>query len=405
MNFEDESYVRLYTRNTLHWLTLRWEGQAIMLFLLKGQFDRMGMIDIEDHPPEEAIAALTGLPLDVVKTGWPRILEREMLELRGSKIIWPKFLEAQTATKTPRERQAEHRRRTRDLIRSGIDPKLREAVVYFVQSENGGPIKIGRADDLAKRLSNLGTGRPDKLILLGAFKGTRTDERALHDAFSKYREKGEWFSPAPEVLAAARLCAELGREVVDLASTGSLLNASRDTSHVTPRDTKQQPVTPGDVFASPVPLSLAQPSLTKHRDTPPPIQDLTGSTREQAPPVVVGGSAPGPEQDIDCPPDLKLTDAQRAQFQMGTGASDYQVEQLELRFRLASEGADRRPLSAWLKCLGKAVASEFSNGRRRPPRAPEPDSETRLKHGQRQPNAHDHTDRAEHLATIGATEI
>jgi hypothetical protein len=138
--------------------------------------------------------------------------------------------------------------------------------------------------------------------------------------------------------------------------------------------------------------------------TPPPM-DLTGGA--DALPVVVVVPQSG-EERIPCPPDLKLTDAQRSQLQIGTGASDYQIDQLELRFRMAASNHDPRPRAAWQSSIGRAVTVEFSNGTRRPPKSPddpasESDSQTRirLKGGPRQPNAHDHSTDEKHLAAIG----
>lgn len=146
-------------------------------------------------------------------------------------------------------------------------------------------------------------------------------------------------------------------------------------------------------------------SETDPEDLTPPLKDLTGSARVPEA-VVVPRNA---EERIPCPADLQLTATQRMQFQQGTGATDYQVDQLELRFRLASGGAPTRNRAAWQASIGKAVAGEFSNARRRPPASPDAESGThlaaRLRHGPRQPNAADHTSLSDedHLARIGGT--
>jgi hypothetical protein len=64
---------------------------------------------------------------------------------------------------------------------------------YFIQSENGGNIKIGRtSQDPLKRLANLQTGSPTKLRIVGLIKGDKEEE--LHKRFDQYRVHGEWFS-------------------------------------------------------------------------------------------------------------------------------------------------------------------------------------------------------------------
>lgn len=72
--------------------------------------------------------------------------------------------------------------------------------IYFVQGENGGPIKIGYATDVADRIISLQTGYPDNLKLLLAFPGNHQYEKQLHKQFSKFQLRGEWFKPEDELL-------------------------------------------------------------------------------------------------------------------------------------------------------------------------------------------------------------
>lgn len=76
------------------------------------------------------------------------------------------------------------------------------SVVYFVQAGAGGPIKIGVASNMSQRLCALQTGSPDLLSLLATLPGTTKDEMRLHRLLRSFRHRGEWFRPAPEVLAA-----------------------------------------------------------------------------------------------------------------------------------------------------------------------------------------------------------
>lgn len=73
--------------------------------------------------------------------------------------------------------------------------------VYFIQAGNSGPVKIGRSDDVRKRLAALQTAHYEKLHLrlvcrinasenAGDFGRT---ERALHTIFSQHHIRGEWF--------------------------------------------------------------------------------------------------------------------------------------------------------------------------------------------------------------------
>ncbi len=73
--------------------------------------------------------------------------------------------------------------------------------IYFVQAEDGGPIKIGLAACVWCRLSSLQTGNPARLLLLATTVGDCVDEAELHSRFSRHRLRGEWFRPNPELLA------------------------------------------------------------------------------------------------------------------------------------------------------------------------------------------------------------
>jgi len=72
--------------------------------------------------------------------------------------------------------------------------------VYFIQGEDGGPIKIGTSKNVENRLHALQTGFPHKLVVLAVIKGNDRIERGLHYKFKNYRLSGEWFKPAEELL-------------------------------------------------------------------------------------------------------------------------------------------------------------------------------------------------------------
>jgi hypothetical protein len=73
-------------------------------------------------------------------------------------------------------------------------------VVYFVQSGEGGPIKIGWAADFAARLAVMQTGNPVELVVLATVPGSRAAERELHARFASLRIRREWFRPEAELL-------------------------------------------------------------------------------------------------------------------------------------------------------------------------------------------------------------
>jgi hypothetical protein len=64
--------------------------------------------------------------------------------------------------------------------------------VYFFRC--GEDVKIGWSTNVEERQRAIQTTAPGPLELLGQFRGTRADERALHRRFERYRKHGEWFS-------------------------------------------------------------------------------------------------------------------------------------------------------------------------------------------------------------------
>jgi len=58
-------------------------------------------------------------------------------------------------------------------------------------------VKIGLAKDVRRRLENLRTGTPEKLIVHALEPGSRQVERQRHGQFSQDRRQGEWFVCSP----------------------------------------------------------------------------------------------------------------------------------------------------------------------------------------------------------------
>ncbi|BCK29655.1 GIY-YIG nuclease family protein [Vibrio cholerae] len=71
-----------------------------------------------------------------------------------------------------------------------------KGLLYFIQGQTLSHVKIGYSTSrsLFKRLKELQTGSPDKLILLSVKLVSRADEAELHKRFSNSRLHGEWFS-------------------------------------------------------------------------------------------------------------------------------------------------------------------------------------------------------------------
>lgn len=73
--------------------------------------------------------------------------------------------------------------------------------VYFIRAGDDGPIKIGVGGDPVTRMANLQIGHHEPLTLLATLAGDAETEAEVHEAFARHRLRGEWFEPAPALLA------------------------------------------------------------------------------------------------------------------------------------------------------------------------------------------------------------
>lgn len=73
--------------------------------------------------------------------------------------------------------------------------------VYFITCRETATVKIGCADEPAKRLKAMQTGCPHKLVIEAVFKGSYKREREFHAQFAEHRIRGEWFNLTPEIEA------------------------------------------------------------------------------------------------------------------------------------------------------------------------------------------------------------
>ena len=120
MDWSNERYVRLYTRDSVTWSLWAWEARALFCFLLR-KVDRAGVIDIGSHSPERALAAIVGMPVAVVAEHLPALLDSGAIEIAGAAMVMPNYIEAQEAKSSDKQRQSESRARRRDRARTGHD--------------------------------------------------------------------------------------------------------------------------------------------------------------------------------------------------------------------------------------------------------------------------------------------
>lgn len=76
-----------------------------------------------------------------------------------------------------------------------------EAYVYFITSSKNSPgnidkpVKIGKTNNVKRRLSTLSTGNGEELRVVVAVPNSKYSEAELHEMFSGARKRREWFYP------------------------------------------------------------------------------------------------------------------------------------------------------------------------------------------------------------------
>jgi hypothetical protein len=115
VNWADERYVRVYTRDTAEWLALRWEAKALLPLLLR-KADRAGVIAVKPGPNRaRLVAGLVAIPADVVEPAIADLLADGSLVESELGFTFPNYIEAQESPQTNAQRQRESRARRRDL--------------------------------------------------------------------------------------------------------------------------------------------------------------------------------------------------------------------------------------------------------------------------------------------------
>ncbi|MNJ43225.1 hypothetical protein D3C77_382230 [compost metagenome] len=72
--------------------------------------------------------------------------------------------------------------------------------VYFIVCGSTGSIKIGRADNVERRLRELQVSNAGELAILGFFRAPSSFENFLHCLFARSHRRGEWFSITDDLL-------------------------------------------------------------------------------------------------------------------------------------------------------------------------------------------------------------
>lgn len=116
MNWADEHYVKLFTRDTVTWRSWPWQARALFPLLMRA-VDGAGMLNVGSRELGRSVALMVDLPADVALPGVEALLADGTLELVNGNLIIGKFLEAQESRKTNAQSKVEQREKAKAVAR------------------------------------------------------------------------------------------------------------------------------------------------------------------------------------------------------------------------------------------------------------------------------------------------
>jgi hypothetical protein len=108
LDWANERYIRVYTRDTDEWLVLPWQSRAVWPLIMR-KVDRSGVLPAKLGA--RGVAVLVGLPLEVVEPGIAGLLEDGCLVARDGGYVIPNFIDAQEASSSDAQRKRDSRER------------------------------------------------------------------------------------------------------------------------------------------------------------------------------------------------------------------------------------------------------------------------------------------------------
>ena len=208
VRWEDERYVRFYTRNTPEWLAMSWHARALFGLLMR-EVDRAGILKVGKLGLRGVAVAVTA-PYVEIESPLKELLSDGCVRFdeTAGLVMLPNYIEAQESSQSDAARKRASRERARALFGEKDDAveaykasrMALVASVYFVQSSFTGAWKIGWTDrEVADRVREIERAHGHPVRLVHTHPGSQGDERQLFASLSEHRLEGEWFSDVPRV--------------------------------------------------------------------------------------------------------------------------------------------------------------------------------------------------------------
>jgi hypothetical protein len=116
LRWEDERYVRLYTRDTPDWQCLSFPAQGLFCLLLR-KVDRAGILPLGKHGKKAVSVAIGhGHQWGMLEDPLEELLTDGCVRIDGDHLLIPNFIEAQEATQSDAARKRAQRERARASV-------------------------------------------------------------------------------------------------------------------------------------------------------------------------------------------------------------------------------------------------------------------------------------------------
>ena len=136
MRWEDERYIRIFTRDTPTWDALGWEAQALLMLIFR-KMDRTGLLAL-GASGMRGLSACVRMPADVVERALAVLIEDGVLSWSGRDLFCKNFLAAQDCPKSDSLRSKEKRERAQQRLAQEQE-ELTRKVSQMPRSDTSAP--------------------------------------------------------------------------------------------------------------------------------------------------------------------------------------------------------------------------------------------------------------------------
>lgn len=147
MDWSNERYVRLFTRDTRTWLLCGWKGQAVLCFFLR-KCDRSGIMSGVHDAGDLSVMFGNGIPVEYVETGLESLLKHGVLVDGCNGLMMPNYIEAQETASSDAQRKRDERERNRRLNAESVTKRDTESQNVTISHAESRAVTPSHAESL-----------------------------------------------------------------------------------------------------------------------------------------------------------------------------------------------------------------------------------------------------------------